>query len=81
MADEKKDKKISFKDTLNLPHTDFPIRANAKENDPTMLNVGQKRTLIPKLLNVIQVKKNLFSMMVLHMPMAIFILAMHIIKF
>lgn len=29
--------KISFKDTLNLPHTDFPMRANAKEQDPAMV--------------------------------------------
>jgi isoleucyl-tRNA synthetase len=34
MAEEKK---VSFKDTLNLPKTDFPIRANAKELDPEML--------------------------------------------
>ncbi len=29
--------KVSFKDTLNLPRTDFPIRANAKEGDALML--------------------------------------------
>lgn len=29
--------KVSFKDTLNLPRTDFPIRANTKEEDPAML--------------------------------------------
>ncbi len=29
--------KVSFKDTLNLPHTDFPIRANAQEQDPAMI--------------------------------------------
>ena len=33
---EEKDK-ISFKDTLNLPTTDFPIRPNAKEDDPKMV--------------------------------------------
>lgn len=31
------EKKVSFKDTLNLPQTDFPIRAKAQENDPKML--------------------------------------------
>jgi len=31
------DKKISFKDTLNLPKTDFPIRASHKELDLEML--------------------------------------------
>ncbi|MDR3549805.1 MAG: isoleucine--tRNA ligase [Candidatus Babeliales bacterium] len=29
--------KVSFKDTLNLPQTDFPIRANAKVDDPAMI--------------------------------------------
>jgi isoleucyl-tRNA synthetase len=27
----------SYKDTLNLPRTDFPMRANTKENDPKMV--------------------------------------------
>jgi len=34
---EEKEKKVSFKDTLNLPKTDFPIRANFKELDSEML--------------------------------------------
>lgn len=29
--------KVSFKDTLNLPTTDFPIRANSKEDDPALV--------------------------------------------
>ena len=29
--------KKSFKDTLNLPHTDFPIRANSAVEDPELL--------------------------------------------
>ncbi|MGC2310599.1 MAG: isoleucine--tRNA ligase [Candidatus Babeliaceae bacterium] len=28
---------VSYKDTLTLPHTDFPLRANAKIEDPKML--------------------------------------------
>ena len=28
---------VSFKDTLNLPRTDFPIRSNPKEDDPAMI--------------------------------------------
>ena len=35
--DQDKKGKVSYKDTLNLPRTDFPIRANAKENDPKMI--------------------------------------------
>ncbi|MCH7974126.1 MAG: hypothetical protein IH949_09620, partial [Bacteroidetes bacterium] len=30
-------KKINFKDTLNLPHTDFPSRPQPKVDDPAML--------------------------------------------
>lgn len=37
--------KLSFKDTLNLPRTDFPIRANAKEDDPAMIARWQKENL------------------------------------
>lgn len=39
MAKEKKDSSeaVSFKDTLNLPKTDFPIRANPKVDDPAMV--------------------------------------------
>ncbi len=36
---------ISFKDTLNLPRTDFPIRANTKEEDPAMLARWEKENL------------------------------------
>ena len=38
MEPKNKDKKgVSFKDTLNLPTTDFPIRANAAVEDPKMI--------------------------------------------
>jgi len=42
MADQTADNKtaenkVSFKDTLNLPHTDFPIRANPQVDDPAMV--------------------------------------------
>lgn len=42
---EKNEQKVSFKDTLNLPQTDFPIRANAKEDDPIMLKRWQEEQL------------------------------------
>ena len=46
MADETKDDvKKSFKDTLNLPHTDFPIRANAAVEDPELLARWQRDDL------------------------------------
>jgi isoleucyl-tRNA synthetase len=31
------EKRVSYKDTLNLPQTDFPIRPNAKQDDPAMI--------------------------------------------
>ncbi len=47
MAQETKhdETKKSFKDTLNLPHTDFPIRANAAVEDPLMLERWAKENL------------------------------------
>lgn len=35
----------SFKDTLNLPRTDFPIRANTAENDPIIINRWHEESL------------------------------------
>ena len=37
---------VSFKDTLNLPQTDFPIRPNAKDDDPAMIARWQKEDFI-----------------------------------
>lgn len=39
------DKKISFKDTLNLPKTDFPMQPNAKIDDPAMIERWQQENL------------------------------------
>ncbi len=44
MAEQNNQKK-SFKDTLNLPHTDFPIRANHKEDDALMLKRWEHENL------------------------------------
>jgi isoleucyl-tRNA synthetase len=50
MAKEKKEptNSVSFKDTLNLPKTDFPIRANAKEDDPAMIKRWEKENIFSK---------------------------------
>ncbi|TET06819.1 isoleucine--tRNA ligase [Candidatus Dependentiae bacterium] len=49
MSNEKKNnQKISFKDTLNLPHTEFPIRSNAKVDDPRMLQRWQEEDMYAK---------------------------------
>ncbi len=46
MADESKS--VSFKDTLNLPHTDFPIRPNAAIDDPAMISRWASERLYEK---------------------------------
>ena len=45
MAEQVPEQKVSFKDTLNLPRTDFPIRANAKIDDPAMIARWEKEDL------------------------------------
>jgi len=47
-SNKDKGKKVSFKDTLNLPRTEFPIRPNAKENDPKMLKRWESENLYKK---------------------------------
>ena len=49
MADTpESEKKVSFKETLNLPHTEFPIRSNAKEDDVAMLARWEDEDLYQK---------------------------------
>ncbi len=40
--------KLNYKNTTSLPQTDFPMRANAKENDPKMLQRWQQENLTKK---------------------------------
>lgn len=40
--------KVSFKDTLNLPHTDFPIRATPATDDPAMIARWEQEDLFSK---------------------------------
>ena len=69
---DSKEKKVSFKDTLNLPRTDFPMRPNAKEDDPKMIERWESEDLYTKTFY-----KNLFCMTGLPMPMEISIWGMH----
>jgi isoleucyl-tRNA synthetase len=45
---EDKNTKVSYKNTLNLPTTEFPIRANPKAEDPIMLERWQQEDLYRK---------------------------------
>lgn len=47
MAQDEKAKK-SFKDTLNLPTTEFPIRGNAKVEDPEIINRWKEEDIYAK---------------------------------
>ena len=48
---EQNNQKKSFKDTLNLPHTDFPIRPNHKEDDARMLKRWENENLYQRSFN------------------------------
>jgi isoleucyl-tRNA synthetase len=45
------EKKLNYKDTLNLPHTDFPIRAQHATEDQQMLERWEKEKLAKKAFN------------------------------
>ena len=80
MADSNNQKK-SFKDTLNLPHTNFPIRSNHKEDDPRLIERWATENINTRALICIKDKKNLFFTMDHLMLMDTLILGMRIIKF
>ncbi|HSE84286.1 MAG TPA: isoleucine--tRNA ligase [Thermodesulfobacteriota bacterium] len=42
-------KKIDYKDTLNLPHTDFPMKANLSQREPEILEGWEKSKLFEKI--------------------------------
>ncbi len=42
------DKKVSFKDSLNLPRTEFPIRPQASQDDPAMIKRWEAEDLYQK---------------------------------
>ncbi len=48
MVANDKESKVSFRDSLNLPRTDFPIRSNAKEDDPAMIKRWEQERLYEK---------------------------------
>ncbi len=48
MTQNNKDGVPSFKDSLNLPRTDFPIRPNAKVDDPAMIERWNREDLFGK---------------------------------
>ena len=73
----KKDKN-QFKDTLNLPKTSFPMKANLAQNEPQTLKKWTQENLYQQLLESKEtVLKASVSMMAHPMPMGIFILVIY----
>ena len=40
---------INYKDTLNLPQTDFPMKANLTEREPTMMRLWEEKKIYEKI--------------------------------
>src|SRR5476651_1981710 len=43
--------KIDYKNTLNLPHTEFPMRANLPQKEPERVKAWKKENLFEKIRN------------------------------
>ena len=57
MSDEKKEEKFDYSASLNLPKTDFPMRANLPQNEPKILEDVFENGLYEKILNKNKGKK------------------------
>lgn len=72
---------IDYKKTLNLPHTQFPMKANLPQAEPTILKRWSNLSLYERLRKKNRGKLNISFMMGHPMPMGIFIWGMRLIKF
>ncbi|GIR42547.1 MAG: hypothetical protein CM15mP53_04630 [Ectothiorhodospiraceae bacterium] len=62
---------MEYKDTLNLPKTDFPMKANLPNREPDILKSWAQHSIFQKTLDQSKIK-NIYFMMDHHMPMAIY---------
>lgn len=65
---------MDYSKTLNLPKTDFAMRANLPQKEPMILKFWEENKIYEKSLEKIKVINPLFYMMDLPMPMEIYIL-------
>ena len=73
---------MEIKDTLNLPETDFPMKASLTKAEPRMLEWWEKEKIYKEIRESSKGKGgNLFSMMVLLMQMVISIWGTPLIRF
>ena len=63
---------MEYKDTLNLPKTDFPMKANLPNREPIFSNHGLSTLYFKKHLINQKNQKNIYFMMDHLMPMAIY---------
>ena len=68
-----------YKDTLNLPKTEFPMRAGLPRREPDWLTKWEDIKVYDTLRQR-RVEPHLYCMMDLHMRTVICILVMHLIK-
>jgi len=65
---------MDYKDTINLPNTAFPMKANLANREPQMLKHGRKAAFINGSRNTRPTGHCLSCTMALPMPTVIFIL-------
>ena len=71
----------NYKDTLNLPRTAFPMKANLAAREPEMLKAWEDSGLTSKFRNRERIERCLFCMMVRLLPMAMSTWAPRLTKF
>lgn len=60
-----------YNKTLNLPKTDFPMRAGLPKSEPVTLKGWEDNKIYDKLMKKMMVSHYSYCMMVLHMQMVI----------
>ncbi len=69
----KKYQLINYKNTINLPKINFPMKGNLNQKEPQIIKDWNKNNLYFQLKNKKKIKKNTSYMMVHHMLMEKFI--------
>jgi len=64
---------MDYKETLNLPQTDFPMKANLAQREPEMLKNWEEMGIYKKIRKRPKEENHIFCMMALPMQTAIYI--------
>ena len=71
---------MDYNKTLNLPKTEFPMRASLPQREPEFLKGWEKRKLYNQLMSITRASRFSYCTTDLRMQTAQFISAMHSIK-